>query len=302
MYMPTDRKLRSRLGGSDATLMMGWGGVGVGHVNVRVNLLKFLMLRWWWGGVGWGMLTFVWTCWGSWCYADDGVGWGMLTFVWTCWSSWCYADDGVGWGGACYSLCELAEVLDATLMMGWGGVRFLMLQKLGESHGFQTARDVKMMVRTAEHAWTCLKQKLRFALAKYTFIFKNTKFRRLNFRVFVIAELCFRLGETMIFEKNSTSRPHFPVRRDVYVYVYVDVDVDVYICIYAMYVLEIPYTLDRSRIWESRRQAVILFTPRGIPMKRCGYEIQQVDRMFVLLEDFLNVGYNDLTWINVSWL
>ena len=40
---------------------MGWGGVG--HVNVRVNLLRFLMLRWWWGGVGWGMLTFVWTCW-----------------------------------------------------------------------------------------------------------------------------------------------------------------------------------------------------------------------------------------------
>ena len=32
----------------DATLMMGWGGVGwggVGHVNVRVNLLRFLMLR-----------------------------------------------------------------------------------------------------------------------------------------------------------------------------------------------------------------------------------------------------------------
>ena len=30
----------------DATLMMGWAGVGwVGHVNVRVNLLRFLMLR-----------------------------------------------------------------------------------------------------------------------------------------------------------------------------------------------------------------------------------------------------------------
>ena len=27
----------------DATLMMGWGGVG--HVNVRVTLLGFLMLR-----------------------------------------------------------------------------------------------------------------------------------------------------------------------------------------------------------------------------------------------------------------
>ena len=27
----------------DATLIMGWGGVG--HVDVRVNLLGFLMLR-----------------------------------------------------------------------------------------------------------------------------------------------------------------------------------------------------------------------------------------------------------------
>ena len=52
------------------------------------------------------MLLFrIWGCWWCyWCYADDGlvwggVGWGMLTFLWTCWSSWCYADDGVGWGG-----------------------------------------------------------------------------------------------------------------------------------------------------------------------------------------------------------
>ena len=66
----------------DATLMMGWGGVG------------------------WGMLTFVWTCWGSWCYADDGVGWGgvghanvrvnLLRFLMLRW--WW---GGVGWGGAC---------------------------------------------------------------------------------------------------------------------------------------------------------------------------------------------------------
>ena len=105
----------------DATLMMGWGGVGhvnvcvnllrflmlrwwwggVGHVNVRVNLLRFLMLRWWWGGVGHvnvrvNLLRFLMLRW--WW---GGVGWGMLTFVWTCWGSWCYADDGVGWGGAC---------------------------------------------------------------------------------------------------------------------------------------------------------------------------------------------------------
>ena len=66
----------------DATLMMGWGGVG------------------------WGMLTFVWTCWGSWCYADDGVGWGgvgdanvrvnLLRFLMLRW--WW---GGVGWGGGC---------------------------------------------------------------------------------------------------------------------------------------------------------------------------------------------------------
>ena len=33
-FMPTDRKLRSR--------------------NATFSLLRFLMLRWWWGGVGWG--------------------------------------------------------------------------------------------------------------------------------------------------------------------------------------------------------------------------------------------------------
>ena len=43
-------------------------------------------------------------------------------------------------------------------MMGWGGVGHVAMeihphvQKLGESHGVQTARDVKMTVRTAEHA------------------------------------------------------------------------------------------------------------------------------------------------------
>ena len=86
--MPTDRKLRSRNASfsSQRFLMLrwwwggvGWGGVGwgmltfvwtcwgswcyaddvvgrggVGHVNVRVNLLRFLMLRWWWGGEGRG--------------------------------------------------------------------------------------------------------------------------------------------------------------------------------------------------------------------------------------------------------
>ena len=51
---------------------------------------------------GWGgMLTFMWTCRSSWCYAHagwGGGGWGgMLTFMWTCRSSWCYAH--AVWGG-----------------------------------------------------------------------------------------------------------------------------------------------------------------------------------------------------------
>ena len=122
MFMPTDRKLRSR--------------------NASFSSRRFLMLRWWWGGVGWGMLTFVWTCWGSWCYADDGVGWcgvghvnvrvNLLRFLMLRW--W--------WGG---------NGVSSTRTKTWRKPRC------------PTARDVKMTVRTAEHAWTCLKQKLRFA-------------------------------------------------------------------------------------------------------------------------------------------
>ena len=105
-----------------------------------------------WGGVGWGMLTFVWTCWGSWCYADDGVGWGgvghvnvcvnllrllmlrwwwggvgwgMLTFVWTCWGSWCYADDGVGLGGVGHVNVRVNLLRLLMLRWWWGGMMLL---------------------------------------------------------------------------------------------------------------------------------------------------------------------------------
>ena len=185
---------------------VGWGGVG--HANVRVNLLRFLMLRWWWGGVGWGggMLTFVWTWWGSWCYADDGVGWGgvghanvrvnLLRFLMLRW--WW---GGVGWGGVGH-----VNVRVNLLRMGWGrvgcqkkprknqsayrhnrcrmdvlqeirakefacpecGLDSLLqnvameihphVQKLGESHGVQTARDVKKkrcrQLRKPELVWS----------------------------------------------------------------------------------------------------------------------------------------------------
>ena len=89
------------------------------HIYVYIGLSRLLELRkpeydW---GVGWGgMLTFMWACGSSWCYAHavnlrqqlmlrtrgvEGVGWGgMLTFMWTCGSSWCYAHAGWGgWGG-----------------------------------------------------------------------------------------------------------------------------------------------------------------------------------------------------------
>ena len=74
------------------------------YLCVYIGLSRLLELRkpeydW---GVGWGgMLTFMWTCGSSWCYAHAGWGgWGgMLTFMWTCGSSWCYAHAGWGGGG-----------------------------------------------------------------------------------------------------------------------------------------------------------------------------------------------------------
>ena len=130
-----------------------------------------------WGGVGWGMLTFVWTCWGSWCYADDGVGWGgeclrscelaevldatlmmgwggvvwgMFTFVWTCWGSWCYADDGVGWGGVGHVNVRVNLLRFLMLRWWWGGVghvnvrvnllRFLMLRWWWGGNGVSSTR------------------------------------------------------------------------------------------------------------------------------------------------------------------
>ena len=142
-----------------------------------------------WGGVGWGMLTFVWTCWGSWCYADDGVGWGgvghvnvrvnLLRFLMLCW--WwggvgCHKKPRKAQSAHRHNRCRM-DVLQKIRAKEFAcpecGLDSLLqdvameihphVQKLGESHGVQTARDVKMTVRTVEHAWTCLKQKLRFA-------------------------------------------------------------------------------------------------------------------------------------------
>ena len=111
------------------------------------------------------MLTFVWTCWGSWCYADDwvgwgGVGWGMLTFVWTFRGSWCYADDGVGWG----------EVLDATKT--WRKPRF---------------PNCKRCKNDGADSWACLnlfEAKIAFRLGEIHIYFKNHQIQTSEFQSF----------------------------------------------------------------------------------------------------------------------
>ena len=112
-------------------------------VLVYIGLSRLLELRqpeydW---GVGWGgMLTFMWTCGSSWCYAHavnlrqqlmlrtrgvGGVGWGgMLTFMWTCGSSWCYAH--AGWGGVGWDVNVHVNLRQQLMLrtrgVGWGGM------------------------------------------------------------------------------------------------------------------------------------------------------------------------------------
>ena len=92
-------------------------------INVHVNLQKQLMLRT--RGVGgWGgMLTFMWTCRSSWCYAHEGWGgWGgMLTFMWTCRSSWCYAHAGWGGWGEMLTFMWTCRSRWCYAHAGWGG-------------------------------------------------------------------------------------------------------------------------------------------------------------------------------------
>ena len=78
---------------------------------------------------GWGgMLTFMWTCRSSGCYAHaewgGGGRWGgMLTFMWTCRSSWLYAhagwDGGVGWDVNVHVNLQMMIILMLMMMMWW---------------------------------------------------------------------------------------------------------------------------------------------------------------------------------------
>ena len=140
---------------------MGWGGGGDVKRSFEVEQAIDATLSMGWGGVG--MLTFGWIWTRHWCYAEDGVGWGcersfevehatdatlsmgwggdvnvrlklntplmlrwawggvgMWTFVWSWTRHWCYAEHGVGWGGDVNVRLNLNTPL--MLRWAWGGV------------------------------------------------------------------------------------------------------------------------------------------------------------------------------------
>ena len=151
-------------------LHMGWGGVGLCSRSFNLHTLVMhtpWMLRYSWGGVGWGCVQVPSTCTRWWCtrhecyathgvvwvglcsrsfnlhtlvmhtpwmlrYSWGGVGWGCVHVPSTCTRWWCtrhecYATHGVVWGGAVFTFLQLAHAgdahaMNATLLMGWSGV------------------------------------------------------------------------------------------------------------------------------------------------------------------------------------
>ena len=97
----------------NATLLMGWCGVGLCSCSFNLHTLVMhtpWMLRYSWGGVGWGCVHVPSTCTRWWCTRHE-----------------CYATHGVVWGGAVFMFLQLAHAgdahaMNATLLMGWCGV------------------------------------------------------------------------------------------------------------------------------------------------------------------------------------
>ena len=152
----------------NATLLMGWCGVRLwsGSFNLHTLVMHTpWMLRYSWGGVGWGCVHVPSTCTRWWCtrhecyathgcgvglcsrsfnlhtlvmhtpwmlrYSWGGVGWGCVQVPSTCTRWWCtrhecYATHGVVWGEAVVRFLQLAHAgdahaMNATLLMGWCG-------------------------------------------------------------------------------------------------------------------------------------------------------------------------------------
>ena len=125
----------------NATLLMGWCGVRLCSRSFNLHTLVMhtpWMLRYSWGGVGWGCVHVPSTCTlvmhTPWMlrYSWGGVGWGCVHVPSTCTRWWCtrhecYATHGVVWGGAVFTFLQLAHAgdahaMNATLLMGWCGV------------------------------------------------------------------------------------------------------------------------------------------------------------------------------------
>ena len=108
-------------------LHMGWCGVGLCSRSFNLHTLVMhtpWMLRYSWGGVGWGCVHVPSTCTRWWCTRHE-----------------CYAIHGVVWGGAVFMFLQLAHAgdahaMNATVLMGWCGVAvFMFLQLAHAGHG-----------------------------------------------------------------------------------------------------------------------------------------------------------------------
>ena len=110
----------------NATLLMGWCGVRLCSRSFNLHTLMHTpwMLRYSWGGVGWGCVHVPSTCTRWWCTRHE-----------------CYATHGVVWGGAVFMFLQLAHAgdahaMNATVLMGWCGVAvFMFLQLAHAGHG-----------------------------------------------------------------------------------------------------------------------------------------------------------------------
>ena len=124
----------------NATLLMGWCGVRLCSRSFNLHTLVMhtpWMLRYSWGGVGWGCVHVPSTCTlvmhTPWMlrYSWGGVGWGCVHVPSTCTRWWCtrhecYATHGVVWGGAVFRFLQLAHAGHGVgVGVGVGGVMLL---------------------------------------------------------------------------------------------------------------------------------------------------------------------------------
>ena len=170
---------------------MGWGGVG--HVNVRVNLLRFLMLRWWWGGVG------------------------------------CHKKPRKAQSAHRHNRCRM-DVLQkkSCQRVCMPGVRtWFFIARCGNGDSSTRTKtwrkprcpNCKRCKNDGADSWACLnlfEAEIAFRLGEIHIYLKNHQIQTSEFQSFCDRWIVFSPGRNDDFlKKNSISRPHFPVRRDV---------------------------------------------------------------------------------------